>query len=85
MKKLFEKHTPVRLAGTVISKKACAEVWFVLEYVRCECADFLVNLEVEGGYFVLFGFRLSFCLACGRFTHFGTKYEVCWLCQEAFE
>ena len=85
VKDRLNRYCPVRSAGTVISKKVEDDVWVVLDYIRSECADFLVNLEVEKSYWVLFDFRLSFCLACGRFTHFGTFYEICWECEDMLE
>ena len=83
-KDLFARHTPIRHAGYEIRKKA-DDVSFILKYKRSECADLVITLDFGKFYHILGGFRLSFCLACGRFLGFGTRYEVCWLCESELE
>jgi hypothetical protein len=57
----------------------------LLKYKRSECADFLITLDFGTSYFALYGFRLSFCLACGRFIGFGIFHELCWICESELE
>jgi hypothetical protein len=80
------KHLPVRHAGYKYSIKAIEDVSFILQYERPEYALFFVGLDVGAKEsFVLFGYRLSLCLNCGRFTHFGVEYGVCWVCEDELE
>jgi hypothetical protein len=85
VKDLFGRHCPVRSAGSEIRKRATDDVSFFLKYKRSECADFYVAFDFGESYFTLFGFRLSFCVACGRFVRFGTSYEICWVCESELE
>lgn len=85
VKDLFGRHTPVRSAGFEICKRAMDDVSFFIKYKRSESADFYVTLNFGQKYFTLFGFRLSFCVACGRFLRFGTSYGICWICESELE
>jgi hypothetical protein len=84
-KDLFARHTPKRFAGCEIRKKATDDISFLLKYKRSECTDLLVTLDFCEYYFSLGSFRLSFCLACGRFLGFGTQYNLCWICESELE
>jgi hypothetical protein len=84
-KDLFARHTPVRSAGFEIRKRVTEDASFLVKYKRSECAEFFVTLDFGRDYFTLLGFCLSYCLACGRFTHFGIYYELCWICESELE
>jgi hypothetical protein len=84
-KDLFARHTPVRSAGYGIRERVMHDVSFCMEYKRSECAEFFVTVDFGEFWCSLFGFRLSFCLACGRFLGFGTRYELCWICESDLE
>jgi hypothetical protein len=82
---LFARHTPVRSCGSEIRKRVMNDVSFLMKYTRSECAVFIVTLDFGQYWWSLFDFRLSFCLACGRFISFGTRYELCWICESELE
>ena len=82
---LFARHTPLRDVGDGFRKIVMGDVSFCMEYKRSECARFFVTLDFGEFWYYLFGFRLSFCLACGRFLGFGTRYEICWICESESE
>jgi hypothetical protein len=56
-----------------------------MRYKRSECAEFHVTLDLGKFWYSLYDFGLSFCLACGRFLDFGTRYELCWICEGELE
>ena len=84
-KDLFARHTPVRAVEYGVRKRIMDDVSFCMRYKRSECGEFFVTLDFGEFWYSLFGFRLSFCLVCGRFLGFGTRYEVCWLCEDDLE
>jgi hypothetical protein len=84
-KDLFTRHASCRGAGSEVASVVMEGVRFILKYKRSECADFIVGLDFGKNYFALFGFRVSFCLSCGRFLGFGSRYEVCWICEDEYE
>jgi hypothetical protein len=86
IKDLFDRHCSVRSIGYEFPIRTMNGVSFILEYRNSACADFLVALDVgDKESFILFGYRLSFCIACGRFIGFGSKFDVCWLCKDEME
>jgi hypothetical protein len=85
VKDLFAQHTPVRFSGFEVCRRLTEDASLLLKYKHSECADFLITLDFDGSYFALFGFRLSFCLVCGRFLGFGTCFELCWICESELE
>ena len=84
-KDLFSRHAPVCAVGYGVRKRVMGDVSFCMEYKRSECARFFVTLDFGEFWYCLFDFRLSFCLACGRFLGFGTRYEMCWICESELE
>jgi hypothetical protein len=84
-KALFARHALIRSAETELRKKATTDISFFLKYKRPECAELFVTLDFEKGGFTLYGLNLSFCLRCGRFIGFGSRYEICWLCEDELE
>jgi hypothetical protein len=88
-KNLFGRHCPVRHSGSKLEIRASSDISFVLRYVDSDCAYLSVCLvDSDLRYFwSLFGFRLYFCLACGRFIGFdNSHYEsICWLCEDELE
>jgi hypothetical protein len=84
VKDLFARHTPIRSVGYEVRRKA-GDMSFLLKYERSECAILWVTLDFGIFGFSLGGFKLSFCLACGRFLGFGTRYELCWICESELE
>jgi hypothetical protein len=60
---------------------------FLFKYVRSEYGIFEVGFDDVDSSFPLDGIKLglSFCIDCGAFTHFGSRYEVCWRCEDSLE
>lgn len=85
VKDLFGRHAPLRCSGFEIRYKTTGDVSFLTRYKRSECAEFNVTLDFGKFWYSLYDFRLSFCLACGRFLGFGTRYEICWVCEDDLE
>jgi hypothetical protein len=83
-KDLFSRHTHIRPIGYEVRKKIEGSS-FLLKHKRSECADFYITFDFGESYFTLFNFRLSFCVNCGRFLGFGTRYEICWICELELE
>jgi hypothetical protein len=84
VKDLFARHTPFRPNGYEVRRKE-GDVSFLLKYERSECASLLIMLDLGEFRYKLGVLRLSFCLACGRFLGFGTRYDLCWICESELE
>ena len=76
-----DRHSPVREAGYEIRRSVLPNVTFFWKYIRSECAEFSIKLKIEGNVISVPCLRLSFCLVCGRFLGFGTRYDVCFDCD----
>jgi hypothetical protein len=87
MKDLFARHTPVRNVGSLVWKKIADDTAFTLNYISRNKATLSVMLSFGSSKLLipLYSLGLFFCLACGRFLGFGTRYELCWICESELE
>jgi hypothetical protein len=85
-KDVFGCHCAVRHSGFRIEHRVSKDISFVLHYFSPDVAAIFVYLvDRELLYFcTLFGFRLYFCLSCGRYIGIdNSRYEsICWLCED---
>lgn len=84
-KDLFRRHTPKRHAGFIAPVARFDGLRIDLMHKSPECGDLSVTFDCGRFGRKLFDVRVSFCLACGRFLGFGTRYELCWICESELE